>query len=58
LLLLAQVVADVVAPAVATGRRRIVRVNEVDAGAHMPPSSTVIVSVTVAPDAISAALKL
>lgn len=56
--MLAHVVADVVVPAVAVGSCRIVSVNVVDDGAHMPPSLTVIVKVTVAPDAISAALKL
>lgn len=57
-LAVAQAVAVVVAPAVARGSGVTIRLNVVLAGVHMPPSSTVIISVTVAPDAISAALKL
>ena len=54
----AHTVAAVVGPAVAAGKGSMVRVKIVDTGAHIPPSSTVKVSVTVAPDAMSAALKL
>jgi hypothetical protein len=57
-LAVAQTVAVLVAPAVATGSGVMVRLNVVLAGAQIPPSSTVMVSVTVAPEAISAALKL
>ncbi len=51
-------VADEVGPWFVAGTGVTVSVKVVVAGAHPPPSLTVIVSVTVPPELISAALKL
>jgi len=54
----AHIVAELVAPAVATGRGLILSVNAVVAGGHTPPSPTDMVSVMGTGDVLSAVPKV